>query len=235
MYYADYSLNYWTCMLPAFILVLLAQLWVSSTYRRWSRYRNSSGLTGAEAALRLLRHGGLSNVALEGAPGQLTDHYDPRKRTLRLSAAVAQSPSVAALAIAAHEIGHAAQDREGYFPMRLRSALVPAANIGSTLGWVLIFIGLLLRSVELGWLGVLVFSGGALFALATLPVELNASARARALLAESGLISTGEEQRGVRSVLNAAAFTYVAALATALLQLFYFASLVAGMGGRRRG
>ncbi len=235
MYYADYNLSYWTCMLPAFILVLLAQLWVSSTYRRWSRYRNSSGLTGAEAARRLLTSRGLSHVALEGAPGQLTDHYDPRKRTLRLSAPIAQSPSVAALAIAAHEIGHAVQDHEGYLPLRLRTALVPAVNIGSSLGWVLIFIGILLRSLELGWLGVLAFSAGTVFALATLPVELNASARARALLAQSGLIGTDEERRGVSSVLNAAAFTYVAALATALLQLLYFASLVAGMGGRRRG
>lgn len=235
MFYPVYNLNYWMFMLPAFVLVLLAQLWVSSSYRRWSRYRNSSGLTGAEAAFRLLRYGGLSDIRLEATPGQLTDHYDPRRRTLRLSASVAQSPSVAALAIAAHEIGHALQDREGYFPLRLRTALVPAVNLGSTLGWILIFVGLLLRSLELGWLGVLVFSGGAVFALATVPVELNASARARRLLAESGLVSSPEEQRAVSSVLNAAAFTYVAALATALLQLLYFASLVAGIGGRRRG
>ncbi len=234
MVYPVYSLNYWIFMLPAFALVLLAQLWVSSTYRRWSRYRSSSGLTGAEAARRLLGYSGLSDISLEAAPGHLTDHYDPRRRTLRLSASVAQSPSVAALAIAAHEIGHAVQDREGYFPLRLRTALVPAVNLGSTLGWILIFIGILLRSLELGWLGVLVFSGGAVFALATLPVELNASARARALLAESGLISGSEERRAVGSVLNAAAFTYVAALATALFQLLYFASLVAGMSGRRR-
>lgn len=228
-----YSLNYWAFMLPAFLLVLLAQLWVSSTVRRWSRYRNSSNLTGAQAARRLLSYGGLSHVSIEGTPGQLTDHYDPRHRTLRLSAAVAQSPSVAALAIAAHEIGHAMQHHEGYLPLRLRTALVPAANLGSNLGWVLIFIGILLRSVELGWLGVLVFSAGALFALATLPVELNASARARALLAETGLVTSGEERRGVASVLNAAAFTYIAALATAMLQLLYFISLVGGI--RRRG
>ncbi len=230
-----YSLNYWVFMLPAFVLVLLAQLWVSSTYRRWSRFRSSSGLTGAEAARRLLGYSGLSDIALEAAPGHLTDHYDPQRRTLRLSASVARSPSVAALAIAAHEIGHAVQDRDGYLPLRVRTTLVPAVNLGSTLGWVLIFLGILLRSLELGWLGVLVFSLGAIFALATLPVELNASARARRLLAESGLIAGAEEQRAVGSVLNAAAFTYVAALATAVFQLLYFASLVAGIGGRRRG
>ncbi|MEW6568700.1 MAG: zinc metallopeptidase [Chloroflexota bacterium] len=234
MFFPVYSSAYWIYMLPAFLLVLLAQLWVSSTYRRWSRYRNTYGLSGAEAARRLLSHGALTDVALESTPGVLSDHYDPRSRTLRLSPPVAQGQSVASLAIAAHEIGHAVQDREGYLPMRFRAALVPAANLGSTLGWILIFIGLLLRSVQLGWLGVLIFSAGAVFALATLPVELNASARARALLAQSGLVTSEEERRGVNSVLTAAAFTYVAALAAALLQLLYWASVVGGMGGRRR-
>lgn len=229
-----YNFNYWTFMLPAFLLVLLAQLWVNSTYRRWSRLRNGYGLTGAEAARRLLNQGGLSDVALEGVPGQLTDHFDPRRKVLRLSAPVAQGESVASLAITAHEIGHALQDQEGYLPLRFRAALVPAANVGSMLGWILIFIGLLLRSVQLGWLGVLVFSTGAIFALATLPVELNASARARALLTQSGLIVNDNERRGVNSVLTAASFTYIAALAAALLQLLYWASIVAGMGGRRR-
>jgi len=126
------------------------------------------------------------------------------------------------------------QDQEGYFPLKLRSALVPAVNIGSYLGWILLMVGFLLRSPELAWLGVLVFSGGAIFALATLPVEFNASARARRLLVESGLIATEEELRGVNQVLNAAALTYVAALVTAVLQLLYYASLVIGMGGRRR-
>lgn len=228
------DLNYLVFMLPGLLLVMLAQLWVSSTYRRWGQVRNTTGLSGADAARRLLNYGGLSDVSLEGIPGQLTDHYDPRRRVLRLSAGVAQTPSVASMAIAAHEIGHAVQDREGYGPMRLRSAIVPAANVGSTLGWILILVGLFLQSTQLAWLGVLAFSGGAVFALATLPVELNASARARALLTQSGLVTTDQERRGVHSVLNAAAFTYVAALATALLQLLYFVSLVGGMGGRRR-
>jgi Zn-dependent membrane protease YugP len=177
----------------------------------------------------------LYGVRVEGIRGNLTDHYDPRDKVLRLSEGVYQSPSVAAVAIAAHELGHAMQDSEGYAPLRLRAALVPAVNIGSYLGWILIFAGLLLKLTNLAWLGVLVFSGGALFALATLPVELNASARAKQLLLNAGVIYSPEEQSGVNHVLNAAALTYVAALITSVMQLLYFASLVFGMGGRRRG
>jgi hypothetical protein len=127
------------------------------------------------------------------------------------------------------------QDSDDYFPLRFRAALVPAVNIGSWLGWIMIFAGLMLQLANLAWLGVLVFSGGAIFALATLPVELNASARAKRLLAETGIIAGEDEQAGVNSVLNAAAFTYIAGLAAAVLQLLYFVSMVGGMGGRRRG
>jgi Zn-dependent membrane protease YugP len=228
------DLTYWIFMLPGLALVILAQILVSSAYRKWSQVRASSGLNGVEAARRLLGYSGLPDISLEGTAGQLTDHYDPRRKVLRLSAGVAQSPSVASLAITAHEIGHALQDRAGYFPLRLRSALVPAVNLGSYLGWILIIVGLLLGSTDLAWLGVIAFAGGAAFALATLPVELNASARARALVAEAGLVMGEEERRGVNSVLNAAAFTYVAGLATAVLQLLYFVSLVGGMGRRRQ-
>ena len=145
-----------------------------------------------------------------------------------------QWSSVASLAIAAHELGYAMQDKEGYFPLRLRAAIIPAVNIGSYLGWILIILGLFMNWVGVSWLGVIVFSGGALFALATLPVELNASARAKRLLVQSGLIVGQEEMRGVNKVLNAAALTYVAALVTAVLQLIYWVMLVLGMGGRRR-
>jgi Zn-dependent membrane protease YugP len=138
---------------------------------------------------------------------------------------------VAAVAIAAHELGHAMQDAEEYFPMRVRALLVPAVNIGSNLGWILIMIGLFLGLTQLAWAGVIVFSAGALFALATLPVEFNASARAKELLYSTGIIQTEEERRGVNQVLNAAALTYVAGLITAILQLLYFVFLV---GGRRR-
>ncbi len=220
-------------MAPAFILMMLAQFYVNSTYRKWSRVQARSRMSGSQAAERLIRYGGLYGITIQGVRGKLTDHYDPRSKTLRLSEGVFQDTSVAALAIAAHELGHAVQDDEGYFPLRFRAMLIPVVNIGSYLGWILIMIGLFLRLTDLAWLGIAVFSGGALFALATLPVELNASARAKRLLAESGLIMGAEEQRGVNAVLNAAALTYVAALFTAVLQLLYWASLVAGVGGRR--
>lgn len=232
MFYFDP--RYMLFMAPAFLLMLAVQWYVNSTYRKWSEVPSRSRFSGGEAAERLILRGGLSDVRVEGVAGNLTDHYDPRKKILRLSPGVYRSSSVASLAIAAHELGHAVQDAEGYLPLRLRSALVPAVNIGSYLGWILILLGLLLRYPEVAWLGVLVFSGGAGFALATLPVELNASARARQLLVESGLIQTEDERRGVNQVLNAAALTYVAALVTAVLQLMYYATLVMGMGGRRR-
>jgi len=228
-----FNFNYYIFMAPALILMLIAQWYVNSAYRKWSRVQNSRRITGEEAAQRLIRAAGLYGVELEGVSGDLTDHYDPRKKVLRLSRGVAQSPSVASLAIAAHELGHAQQDAEDYLPLRFRSAIVPMVNIGSTLGWIMILAGLFFQFTQLAWLGVAFFSGGAIFALATLPVELNASARARRMLADTGLISDPQEERGVRNVLNAAALTYVAALVQAVMQLLYFVSLL--NGGRRRG
>jgi Zn-dependent membrane protease YugP len=225
--------TYLLFMLPAFILMIIAQSYVSGAYRKWSQVAAQSRFTGAQAAQRLISYGGL-NVTVDGIRGKLTDNYDPRTKVLHLSEGVYNSSSVASLAIAAHELGHAMQDQDGYFPLRLRAAMVPAVNIGSYLGWILILAGMLLRLTNLAWLGVLVFSGGALFALATLPVELNASSRAKALLTSTGMIIGENEQRGVNRVLNAAALTYVAGLLTAVLQLLYFVSLVGGMGGRRR-
>jgi Zn-dependent membrane protease YugP len=225
--------EYLLYMAPAFLLMLLTSWYVSHAYRTWSRVRARSGLTGYEAVRRLLDRGGLSGVQVQGTSGRMTDHYDPRTRTLHLSRGVAESPSVAALAVAAHELGHAQQDAEGYFPLRLRAALVPMVNVGSYLGWILIVLGLLLNWLNLAWLGVAAFAGGAVFALATLPVELNASARARRLLAETGIVLGPDEQRGVDAVLNAAALTYVAALVTAVLQLLYYVGLVGGFGRRR--
>jgi uncharacterized protein len=231
MFYNPYYLLF---MAPAFILTMLAQIYVNSTYRKWQRVPASSGISGAEAAARLTNFAGLYDVEIQSVRGKLSDHYDPRSKVLRLSDGVYRGNSVASLAIAAHELGHAMQDQEEYLPLRFRSMLVPVVNIGSYLGWILIMAGLLLRFTDLAWLGVFVFSGGALFSLATLPVELNASRRARALLTNSGLIRSEKEQRGVSAVLNAAALTYIAALFTAIMQLIYWASLVAGSGGRRR-
>lgn len=221
-------------MAPAIIMMIVVQLYVNSAYKKWGQVPTRNRMSGAEAAQRLIRSGGLYDVNIEAVSGRLSDHYDPRKKTLRLSQGVYEGRSVASLAIAAHELGHAMQDRDDYFPLRLRSALIPAVNIGSYLGWILIIIGIFLKMTGLAWLGVAVFAGGALFALATLPVELNASARAKRLLVESGIIVGQDEQRGVNNVLNAAALTYVAALITAVMQLLYYVTLVLGIGGRRR-
>lgn len=227
--------TYLCFMAPGLLLVMFASWYVKSAYSKWSRVPVRSGMTGAEAAQRLIMSGGLNGVQVQAIGGQLTDNYDPRDKVLRLSQGVANTASVASVAVAAHELGHAMQDADGYFPLRFRAALVPAVNIGSWLGWILIFAGILLNMTNLAWIGILVFSGGALFALATLPVELNASARAKRLLADTGIVAGPDERSGVNKVLNAAALTYVAALATAVLQLLYFVSLVGGMGGRRRG
>lgn len=226
-----FSPTYLMYMIPAFILMALTSWYVKSAYNKWSRVPASSRLTGAQAAQQLISAGGLYGVQVQSTAGNLTDHYDPRNKTLFLSQGVANVASVASVAIAAHELGHAMQDAEDYFPLRFRSALVPMVNIGSYLGWIFIMIGLFLHFTQLAWLGVLVFAGGAVFALATLPVELNASVRAKQLLVQTGIIRTDEEQRGVNAVLNAAALTYVAALVTAIMQLLYYVSLV---GGRRR-
>jgi len=235
-----YNPTYLIFMAPAFILMMLTSWYVRSAYNKWRKVPSSSRMTGAQVAQRLINSSayvtsgdgrGLFDVQIQGIGGNLTDHYDPRTKTLRLSQGVANNSSVAAVAIAAHELGHAMQDAEDYLPLRFRAALVPAVNVGSWLGWILIMIGLFLHMTNLAWMGVLVFSGGAIFALATLPVELNASARAKQLLASTGIIQTEQERRGVNNVLNAAALTYVASLVTAILQLLYFVSLI---GGRRR-
>jgi len=225
--------NYLMYMLPALIVTMVASMYVKAAYNKWSKVPARSGLTGAQAAQRLINNGGLYGVQIQGVSGKMTDHYDTRTKVLSLSGGVGNSNSVAALAIAAHELGHAMQDAEEYFPLKLRAALVPAVNIGSNLGWFLIMIGLFLRISELAWLGVIAFAAGAVFAVATLPVEFDASSRAKRLLAETGIIAGEEEQRGVNSVLTAASLTYVAALVSAILQLFYFTGLAGGIGRRR--
>ena len=215
---------------PALLLALYAQTRVSSAYNKYSQVRNVRNITGVQAAEYLLRANGL-NLDIQGVEGDLTDHYDPRSKTLHLSATVANTPSVAALGIVAHEVGHATQDAEGFAPMRLRAALVPAANIGSTLGYLLFLAGIFIGATGLVWLGVAFFSAGALFALATLPVELDASRRALAMLQRSALVGAGEVD-GARAVLTAAALTYVAALAQAVSSLLYFVFIALGMSRR---
>ncbi|MBN8656887.1 MAG: zinc metallopeptidase [Anaerolineae bacterium] len=223
-----FSPTYLMYMIPAFILMAITSWYVKAAYNKWSRVAAGSRFTGYEATRRLIASSGLQGVKIQGTPGEMTDHYDPRDKTVYLSGGVANTASVAALAIAAHELGHAQQDAEEYFPLKFRGVLVPLVNIGSNLGWILIMIGLFLQLMQIAWLGVIIFAGGALFALVTLPVEFDASARARRMLAESGIIQTDAEMRGVSNVLNAAALTYVAGLVTAILQLLYYVSLVSG-------
>ena len=214
--------------LPALLLAFYAQFRVQSAYRKYSQKSNWRGISGLEVARYLLSSVGLNHVRVEGTPGQLTDHYDPRSGTLRLSSQAARSRSVAALGIVAHEVGHAMQDAQAYAPLRWRTGLVPAVNIGSWLGPILFLIGFLMRAPSLAWVGVLFFAGSAVFALVTLPVELNASGRALQMLRTAGLVTGGQEMEGVKSVLNAAALTYVAALAQALSTLLYYVFLLTG-------
>ena len=218
--------------LPALLLALYAQWKVSSTYKRMSQVRNMIGLSGAEAARRLLDSSGLQFINLEGTPGNLTDHYDPSAKVLRLSQGVAGSPSVAALGIVAHEVGHAVQDQTGYSLMRVRAGLVPVAQLGSTLGIWLFIIGFATQLTGLAWVGFFLFAAAFLFTLVTLPVELDASRRAMAMLTSSRLIATTEYGMA-KSVLDAAALTYVAAVAQSLSQLLYYGFLLLGAGRRR--
>lgn len=233
------DITYLLCMLPAFFLLLVTSWYVKSSYNRWLRVPTHSQITGYQAAQQLIESGGLTEIQIQGVRGNLTDNYDPRRKTLNLSQAVAQGASVASLAITAHELGHAMQDKEDYFPLRFRSAIVPVVSIGSNLGWILIVAGLFLNyaglalGTDIAWLGVIAFSGGVIFSLATLPVEFNASKRARQLLLQSRIIQSEEEMRGVSAVLNAAALTYIAALVAAISQLLYFIGLVGGVGRRR--
>ena len=225
--------RYFLFMLPGLALMLLAQWRLRSAFSKYRQVPNSRGLTGAQAAAAVMRAAGVYDVAIEPIPGELTDHFDPRQRVLRLSEPVYASNSIAAIGVAAHEAGHAVQQQVGYAPMAFRTGLVPVVNFGSTLGIIVIIAGLFLQFQGLAWIGVLLFATTTLFALITLPVEYNASARARQLLEESGLV-TREEYDGVRTMLNAAAYTYVASFAASFLTLLYYVMLVSGMGGRRR-
>lgn len=212
---------------PALLLSLWAQFRVKRNFARYQQVPSSSGLSGAQVAQRILRGNGIHDVTVEEVQGFLSDHYDPAHRVLRLSPPVYRGLSVAAAGIAAHEAGHALQHAQAYAPLRLRSALVPAASLGSNLSWILIMAGLLIQWTTLAWVGIALFSAAVLFSLVTLPVEFDASRRAKAVLPALGLVSPAD-QGGVSAVLNAAAMTYVAAAATAILQLLYFVLRVMG-------
>ncbi len=226
-----FNTTYLLFALPALLLGMYAQYKVQSAFRKYLQVPNRSGLTGMEAAQRLLRMLGMSHVSLSETRGTLSDHYDPRDESLHLSQAVARTASVASLGIVAHEIGHAQQKQENYTPMRLRTAIVPVVQIGSWVGPVLFLIGLLLSLGDLAMIGLLLFSATFVFALITLPVEFNASKRAVAMLTQTGLITSAEEEKGVREVLSGAALTYVAAMVQSLMTILYYLSL---LGGNRR-
>ncbi len=222
---------YFIMIAPAFLLGIYAQIKVKSTVKKWSKVGNMSGLTGAMAARRILDAFGLRNVQVEVTRGWLSDHYDPTSQTLRLSPDIYQSSSIAAVGIAAHEAGHALQHASGYALLKLRNAIVPTANIGSWLAFPMIFIGMILSIKGLALAGVILFGTLVIFQVITLPVELDASRRAKALIMEQGIIYSDQERAGVSSVLSAAALTYVAATITALVQLLYFAFRLGLLGG----
>jgi hypothetical protein len=211
--------------LPALILSLGAQFFVRSAFAKWSKTRNGAGLTGVQVAERIMARTNVSGVQLEGTPGQLTDHYDPRTHTVRMSQDIATVPSVAAMAITAHELGHAQQHQEKSFLITMRNFLVPAVQFSPMVSYFLIFMGLIFNVTGLFWLGILFFGVVVFFMILTLPVEFDASARGLRLLRESGLMVSEMDTAGSRQILTAAALTYVAAAISAVLQLLYYISL----------
>lgn len=230
-FYYYWDPTYWLVLVGA-VICLIASARVNTTFRKYSRYRSMSGMTGAQAAERILRAAGIHDVQIRHIAGNLTDHYDPRNKTLSLSDSVYGSDSVAAVGVAAHECGHAIQHHNSYVPLSLRSAIVPVANIGSTLAWPLIIIGLFIsRSTGqmLITAGIICFSLAVLFQLITLPVEFNASRRAVRILGDTGILGS-DELVYTKRVLGAAALTYVAGAAAAILQLLRLVLLFGGRG-----
>lgn len=211
--------------IPTLILSGLAQLYVRSAYSKWSNQRNSSGLSGLQVAERIFRSTSLNPVNIEGTPGQMTDHFDPGSNVVRLSQGSAGVPSVAAMAIVAHELGHVEQYQQRSLLIQARQLLVPAVRFSPTIGYLMIMLGLVLARPELMWLGIIVFGLMVVFMILTLPVEIDASRRAMRLLRESGLLQSEADAGGARSVLTAAAMTYFAAAVSALLTLLYYISL----------
>ena len=234
--YTDFLANnlYVLLLIPVLLLSVWAQFQVSGSFRRYSQMSNRRRITGAQAAEAVLRSHGVFDVPIRPCRGNLTDHYDPRDNTIYLSEGVYGSATIAAVGVAAHEAGHAVQYAEDYGPVRLRTAIIPATRIGSSLSFILLFAGLFLYSQSLFLIGIVLFSFTTIFQLVTLPVEFNASARAIATIDGEGLLDE-EELPGAKKVLRAAALTYVAALLMSLLQLLRFVLIFIGRGGSDRG
>lgn len=227
-----YGINplYYLIMIPALLFGFWAQMRVKYAFNKYSKVRSGTGTTGAAAARRILNANGLGHVAVERVNGFLSDHYDPRSKTLRLSPDVFDGASLASVGVAAHEAGHAVQDQARYAPLQLRSAMVPAVQFGSWLGPIIIFVGFLLMNAvgtSLAWIGVAVLAVTTLFTIVTLPVEFDASSRAKKLLVSEGIL-TPQEVQGVDKVLDAAALTYVAAAVSAILSLLYYVFILLG-------
>ena len=223
---------YFLFIVPGLALSLWASFRVKRTFNRYSQVPSRSGRTGAEAARMLLAGAGISDVRIVRSHGMLSDHYNPLTKTLALSEPVHDSTSVAAIGVATHEAGHAIQHARHYAPLWVRSALVPTANIGSSMGYIVMVGGLLFQSQSMVLVGAVLFSAVLLFQIVTLPVEFNASNRAKALIVQHGIV-TADERKGVDAVLNAAALTYVAAAITTLLTLLYYLHRAGLLGGRR--
>ena len=217
--------------LPAMLLGFYAQAKIKGAFNKYSQVHTSNGMTGAEVARKVLDANHLESVQIEQTQGNLSDHYDPRSKILRLSQAVYGTPSIAAAGVAAHEAGHAIQHSQNYGPLALRSLMVPAVQLGSWVGPIVFMAGLLFQSNNLALIGLLLFAATAVFSIITIPVEMDASRRAKELLASTGIINSGEKE-GVNSVLNAAALTYVAGAVQVLSTLLYYGLLL--FGGRRR-
>lgn len=225
LYY--YNWSYMLFMLPCIILTIVVQASMKSTFNKYGSIRNSRGLTGYEAASRLLSSCGVTGVRIERVSGSYTDHFDPRTNVIRLSDAVYSSTSIAAVGVACHEAGHAVQHAQGYFPNKVRSVILPVANIGSKLSWFFIIAGLMASAMQpLLYIGIALFSASVLFTVATLPVEFNASSRALKVIRETGMLSS-DEYVGAKKTLRAAAMTYVASAATAIMQLLRLLAIAA--------
>ncbi|MDH5719352.1 MAG: zinc metallopeptidase [Spirochaetia bacterium] len=223
---------YFLIIAPGFLLSMWASFKVKSSFKKYSKVRNETGMTGAEAAEAVLRYGGVTDVRIERASGFLSDHYDPSKKVLRLSSEVYDNISVSAVGVGAHEAGHAIQDKVRYPMLTLRTMLVPTASVGSNFSWIILMAGFFMGMTQLIWAGIILFSAVVVFQLVTLPVEFNASSRAKQALWESGVVATASERKGVSAVLDAAAMTYVAAAVSSILTLIYFLIRSGFLGGR---
>ena len=239
MYSYGYGRGYYAFD-PTYILVLVgallcigASIMVQSTYKKYARVRSMSGMTGAQVASEILRRNGINDVSVVHVPGELSDHYDPRNHSVNLSDSTFNSTSVAAIAVAAHECGHVMQHYKGYLPIKIRSALVPAANIGSKIGLPIVILGIIIGMTPLAKIGIIVFSLAVAFQLVTLPVEFDASHRALVMLGDYGFLANDEVAKS-RKVLTAAALTYVAAAASSILQLLRLLMIVNGGNRDRR-